>query len=330
MKLADKIIEERKKNGWSQEELAEQLDVSRQSVSKWESAQSVPDLNRILQMADLFGVSTDYLLKDELEDRQEYDGYKETSDSVRNVRKVSMEEAVAYLKQAEENAPLIALGVSLCIVSPIPLIVLSGLAGSRIVGISENAAGGIGVVVLLLLVACAVFLFVRQGNRSKQFEYLETEEIETAYGVTGLVREKKNEFSGKYAAAISIGVVLCILSSVPLLLSAFLTEKEYVIVAMVGVLLFIVAVAVNMFVRVCTINGSYDRLLQEGDYTREQKKASRKIGLIGEIYWGIMVAIYLGVSFVTMRWDLTWIIWPVAGVLFGAVTSIVKLISKAE
>ncbi|MGN0311267.1 MAG: XRE family transcriptional regulator, partial [Lachnospiraceae bacterium] len=61
-----------------------------------------------------------------------------------------------------------------------------------------------------------------------------------------------------------------------------------------------------------------------------QKKASRKIGLIGEIYWGIMVAIYLGVSFVTMRWDLTWIIWPVAGVLFGAVTSIVKLISKAE
>lgn len=330
MKLADKIIEERKKNGWSQEELAEQLDVSRQSVSKWESAQSVPDLNRILQLADLFGVSTDYLLKDELEDRQEYDGYKETSDSVRNVRKVSMEEAVAYLKQAEENAPLIALGVSLCIVSPIALIVLGGLAESRVLGISENAAGGIGMVVLLLLVACAVFLFVRQGNKTKKYEYLETEEIETSYGVTGLVREKKNEFSGKYAASISIGVVLCILSSVPLLLSAFLTEKEYVIVAMVGVLLFIVAIAVNMFVRVCTINGSYDRLLQEGDYTQEQKKASRKIGLIGEIYWGIMVAVYLGVSFVTMRWDLTWIIWPVAGVLFGAVTSIVKLISKAE
>ena len=62
MILAEKISEERKKNGWSQEELAEKLSVSRQSVSKWESGQSVPDLNRILEMARIFGVTTDYLL----------------------------------------------------------------------------------------------------------------------------------------------------------------------------------------------------------------------------------------------------------------------------
>ena len=61
MILADKIIELRKKNGWSQEELAEKLHVSRQAVSKWEGAQSVPDLNKIISMADIFGVSTDYL-----------------------------------------------------------------------------------------------------------------------------------------------------------------------------------------------------------------------------------------------------------------------------
>ena len=62
MILADKIIDLRKKNGWSQEELAEQLGVSRQSVSKWESGMSVPDLNKIIAMSELFGVSTDYLL----------------------------------------------------------------------------------------------------------------------------------------------------------------------------------------------------------------------------------------------------------------------------
>ena len=67
MILADKIIELRKKNGWSQEELAEMLGVSRQSISKWESAQSVPDMNRILKLSDIFGVTTDYLLKDEME-----------------------------------------------------------------------------------------------------------------------------------------------------------------------------------------------------------------------------------------------------------------------
>ena len=67
MILADKIIALRKKAGWSQEELAEQLGVSRQAVSKWEGAQSVPDMERILQMSKVFGVTTDYLLKDELE-----------------------------------------------------------------------------------------------------------------------------------------------------------------------------------------------------------------------------------------------------------------------
>ena len=67
MILADKIIELRKKNGWSQEDLAEKLEVSRQSISKWEGAQSVPDMNKILKLSEVFSVSTDYLLKDEIE-----------------------------------------------------------------------------------------------------------------------------------------------------------------------------------------------------------------------------------------------------------------------
>ncbi len=68
MILADKIIKLRKKNGWSQEELADKLKVSRQAVSKWEGMQSVPELQKILQLGELFGVTTDYLLKDEIED----------------------------------------------------------------------------------------------------------------------------------------------------------------------------------------------------------------------------------------------------------------------
>ena len=64
MTLAEKISTFRKKNGWSQEELAERLNVSRQSVSKWESAQSIPELDKIVQMSELFGVSTDQLIKD--------------------------------------------------------------------------------------------------------------------------------------------------------------------------------------------------------------------------------------------------------------------------
>lgn len=70
MILADKITALRKKAGWSQEELAEQLGVTRQSVSKSEGAQSVPDMDKVVQMSRLFGVTTDFLLKDELSEEE--------------------------------------------------------------------------------------------------------------------------------------------------------------------------------------------------------------------------------------------------------------------
>ena len=64
MTFSDKLIALRRKAGWSQEELAERLNVSRQSVSKWEGAQSMPDIDKIVQLSSLFSVTTDYLLKD--------------------------------------------------------------------------------------------------------------------------------------------------------------------------------------------------------------------------------------------------------------------------
>ena len=69
--LSEKIINLRKSRGWSQEELAERLDVSRQSVSKWESGVSNPELDKIVAMSTLFGVSTDYLLKDSATEEKE-------------------------------------------------------------------------------------------------------------------------------------------------------------------------------------------------------------------------------------------------------------------
>ena len=66
MTLSEKLVRLRKKSGRSQEEFAEKLDVSRQAVSKWESGQSLPEVDKILQISALYGVTTDYLLKDEM------------------------------------------------------------------------------------------------------------------------------------------------------------------------------------------------------------------------------------------------------------------------
>ena len=64
MTLAEKILSLRTERGMSQDDLAEKLEVSRQSVSKWETAQSTPDLDKIIKLADLFGVSVDQLVRD--------------------------------------------------------------------------------------------------------------------------------------------------------------------------------------------------------------------------------------------------------------------------
>lgn len=65
MKLSEKIIKLRKANGWSQEDLAENLNVSRQAISRWESGTALPDSNNILQLSKLFDVTADYLLNED-------------------------------------------------------------------------------------------------------------------------------------------------------------------------------------------------------------------------------------------------------------------------
>ena len=67
MTLCEKLIDLRRKAGLSQEQMAQQLDVSRQAVSKWETGESLPDTNKLLAIGRLLGVTVDYLLDDEQE-----------------------------------------------------------------------------------------------------------------------------------------------------------------------------------------------------------------------------------------------------------------------
>ena len=67
MTLPDKIIKLRKEKGWSQEDLAEKLNVSRQAISRWENGTALPDAQNVLQISKLFHVTTDYLLNDDYE-----------------------------------------------------------------------------------------------------------------------------------------------------------------------------------------------------------------------------------------------------------------------
>ena len=65
MSIGERILKLRKEKNYSQEEIAEQLNVSRQTISKWETGQSTPDFDKIVPLCDLFGITTDELLKGE-------------------------------------------------------------------------------------------------------------------------------------------------------------------------------------------------------------------------------------------------------------------------
>ena len=323
MILADKIIDLRKKAGWSQEELAEKLGVSRQSVSKWEGAQSIPDMNKILQLSELFGVSTDYLLKDSMEAAETVPSQDTDAE---DATFVSMEEANAFLSYKAESAPRIALGVLLCILSPIALILLGGAQESGRLAITEMQAAMIGLIVLLLMVAGAVLLFVLTGMKGSKFEYLEKNALDTAYGVSGMVRERMQREESDHTRSIAVGVVLCVLAAIPLfVLLLWRGEDEFYGVLGVSAILTLAAVGVHRIVLTSIPWGGYQVLLEQGDYTRTAKRSNRKYS---GIYWGVVVAAYLAVSFVTMRWDRTWIVWPVAGVLYGVLMEIGKLRGK--
>ena len=327
MILADKIILLRKKSGWSQEELAEKLNVSRQSISKWEGAQSVPGMDKILQLSEIFGVSTDYLLKDsiELEEYVEQESKSEES----SVRYVSMEEANSYLDLTQNIAHKMALGVAMCIMSPAIIITLSNLYLLEQFSFSENQSQAIALTLFFITIASAVVIFISIGMKFKDFEYLKTEPIETEYGVSGMVKSKMKAYKETYSKYNIIGVTLCILSVLPVILSSFADKDLTDGIGVIGTL-FMVAVGVFMLVTVGTIWSSFNVLLQEGEYSVEGKAKSKVVGSIAGIYWLLTTALYLFISFYYGAWDKSWMIWPVAGVLFGAVAAITNLVIKSK
>ena len=322
MILADKIINERKKLGWSQEELADKLGVSRQSVSKWESAQSVPDLQRILEMSKIFGVSTDYLLKDDIENV--IPSEKDETDT--SLRKLSLEEANTYLDTVKNSSGKIALGVALCTSCAVPLLLME--AASKAGRLSEGVAGGIGTILLLVLVAVSLVFIIPAAMALSKWEWLEKESFETAYGVDGAVRAKAEKFEPRFVRGITWGVVTILLGVILVVAAAFIAEdNEALIMAATSGLLLFISIGINTIIRAGMVKDSYNKVLQEDDYSKA-KKENKVMNAVAPAYWLLVTAGYLTWSFVTGNWGTTWIVWPIAGIIFGAIAAVLDQVTK--
>ena len=322
MILADKIIKLRKKNGWSQEELADKMNVSRQAVSKWEGAQAIPDLEKILQLAELFGVTTDYLLKDDIEDEPSTELQRPKA------KHVSVEFANEYLEFKQWESWKIALATFLCILSPITLIILGGFSGIEGIPVTELMVGVIGLSTLFAFILVAVPIFIYCGFKGAPYAFLEgNERFELEYGVRGILKKRKDDFRNIYVKANIIATCICIFSPIPLIISAF-TGLELLIIVMLALTMIIAGCGVFIFIVAGVQNSAIDKLLQEGEYTPKERSELTVKSVIHNTYNCLLVAIYLTWSFLTHDWHITWLVFAVGYVLSPAINSICNLLAK--
>lgn len=326
MILATKIIQLRKKNGWTQEDLAEQMHVSRQSISKWESARSLPDLTRIIEMSDLFGVSADVLLRDDLDvdsDIGATETTRETS-ATAHTRLVDLEEVTAYIDARHRAAPLIALGVVGCILAAIPVILGDVLVSRLGVRVDGSTAG---VMVAVVIVAAAVVAFLTVAHAMRPYAWVREGGFELGYGVDGALRQRLVADQNHHQRALLAGVVMCIGAVLWILAIALLPEAA----AGDGELGFLcgaivtVACGVYLLVRRGVMLAAYERLLEPPATKRER----RVLDTFSTVYWLSVLTLYLAYSFLVRGgWSHSWVVWPIAAVAHGAVEAVVMAVYR--
>lgn len=285
-------------------------------------------------------------LKEELGINKNSNQYEEeTSEKDQAVRNISLEEAEEFIQNTAKFAFRIAIGVVLCIMSVVPLIILcafsvedysidtvSGMESFTAFTIPEKAGIAIGLIFLFVAIAIAVAIFIISGLKYEKYSYLKKERFSLDYPATNYVTDLYEQYKSTFAIKITLGVVLCIMSVIPVVVAGVLFDdlSEVATTLCVGLLLVIIAVAVHLFITAGMKRDSYMQLLQKEEYEPKNKDKEDLAGKVGSVYWPLVTAGYLGWSFITSDWDISWIVWPVAGVLFGGIAAVCNIIAPSK
>jgi len=300
------------------------MNVSRQSVSKWESTNSIPDLNKIIMMSEFFEVSTDYLLKDDVEASEPISGGLEES-----TPQINLEQALKYVENKREMALLIAKGVFLSVCSPIPLFSLMAMAESNSMNLTSDIATATGVIIILVMVSLGVSFFIRTNQYQNELAIIDNKEFELAFGVRSIFKEKLQKFRSTYNLRLSVAVFMFIISFVPLMFVSMISGGKEIILMMLTLLLLMIAIGIYILSPVSAKYEAYNRILSEG-LSKDESRRIKRIEKLAAFYWPLLTAIYLGWSLWTMDWGVTWIVWPVGAILFGALIGLMELLDKED
>lgn len=259
MSFSEKLVKLRKEKGLSQEALAEQLNTTRQAVSKWENGQGYPETEKLLMIGNIFEVTVDYLLKDTVESSNEADkGYY-----------VSKEMAEGYLMYAHKIAKYVALGFGLLILSGVPYLVFRQEPIIYTILIIIVAAVGIGMFISVM------FMDDNRYNRLSKEVLMFDEKVHKE------LADRYEHVKKKYAAVMTAGICLIVAGAIP-----FLFERKHItdgeLVPYYPICVVSIAVGAYLFIRTVSIIDSYNLLVMNEQYTNRLsfkllKKLKRKV-----------------------------------------------------
>lgn len=287
MALSENLQYIRARHGVTQEQLAEQLDVTRQSVSKWESAQSFPEMDTLLKLCDLYDTNLDTLLRGSLEQSQ-----------------------VSDTAQYDQFRSRFTWRVSLSVFGILMGVVLSLLCDAQ--GLPDEVCGA----VLLLAVTVAVVVLVASGIQYDQFckRYPTIADFYT--------QDQKDAFQRKFVWLISGGVGAILFGVVLLLLflSRYEGQEPQETYVMCG-FLTIVACAVLAFIYAGMQCDKYDvdKYNRENNPTPKQKARQNLIACLCGALMTLVTAAYVGLGLAQDQWESFWWLFPVGGILCGVV-----------
>ena len=271
--------------GITQEQLAEQLEVSRQSVSKWESAASFPEMDTLLRICDLYNVNLDTLLRGSVEESNISDTAQYDSFMNRFARRISF-------------------SVGAIIAAVAVLMILN------ILGVHEMLSAAF----LLLVITISVVIMVASGLQEDAFRKKHPV-IADFY-----TEEEKDAFHQKFVWYIAGGVGAILFGVVLMFLSfTFLPEREPY-ESLIGALFMLLIAASVTAVVYAGMQEDKDKIWKynrDNNPTPEAKKRLKLIGTVCGIIMLITTAIYVTLGFTRGSWATSWWVFPVGGILCG-------------
>ncbi len=194
MTLGQKLKALLKDNGMTQEDLAERLEVSRQAVGKWVNDKGIPEVGKLVQISNLFGVSTDYLLKEDYEEK----GYPEEKVVSDSGYYVSQEMLDGYLSYSRQNVKQITGGISLFVLSN----VFGCFDDYRIMSF-----------LYWVTMAAGIIMIVWQFLQIRKYQEIRNEHLTFDDKVFGEFKKQRENRRKKYAVMMIAGVVILLAST---------------------------------------------------------------------------------------------------------------------